>query len=167
MEQATASKNGTRLLTFIMNLAAFCFFISLAIHVAALLGVILSRHAIFMHVGIFVVFPPAVFVARRLSKDAPRKDFWKITLRNCPPWMRVAFKVIFGYAIINFIIFAIATRHVPKSHYSSKIISLADFKVFSGHWMAFYFAAFAILYSATHERKSPQASPASDEGLSG
>jgi hypothetical protein len=52
-----------------------------------------------LHIGIFVVWLPAVLAVQRLSRNVPRRDFWKAALRGCPRWMRYAFA--FCSIIIN------------------------------------------------------------------
>jgi hypothetical protein len=93
-----------------------------------------------LHIGIFVVWLPAVIVAQRLSKEFPQKDLWKATLRGCPPWMRISLYVLFAYAFLSFFVFVVLGA--PSGKESSAV------RGFSGHWLIFYYAAFAILYSA-------------------
>lgn len=93
-----------------------------------------------LHIGIFIVWLPAVIVAQRLSKDFPQKDIWKATLRGCPSWMKKTFYILFVYAFINFFVFLYLDT---KS--GNKAITVRGF---SGHWLIFYYAAYAILYSA-------------------
>ena len=92
-----------------------------------------------LHGGIFIVWFPAVLVGQRLSKGVKQSDVWKAVLRGCPTWMKRGFYILFPYALINFIlIFALG----PDSESD-------DLRLFSGHWMLFYFAGMAMLYSAT------------------
>ena len=58
-----------------------------------------------LHIGIFVVWLPAVLAVQRLSRNVPRRDVWNAALRGCPRWMRYGMYGLFGYAIINFLIF--------------------------------------------------------------
>jgi hypothetical protein len=97
-----------------------------------------------LHIGIFIVWIPAVLVANRLTKDVPRKDFWKAALRGCPEWMRYMSYGFFGYAFLNFVFFAITA---PKGRAASSM-SPSEVRGFSGLWMAFYSAALSIVFSA-------------------
>ena len=114
------------------------------VHFSALFGIEnpLGRAAWSLHVGIFVVWFPAVVAAIRLSKGFRRKDFWRALMRGCPPWLPYVAVAFFAYALVNFALFSPSSAHGKPSQ--SQVLRL-----FSGHWMAFYFAATAILYSST------------------
>jgi hypothetical protein len=128
-------------------LAVIGLVLSITAHSAALLGQPqpLGPAAWGLHVGVFVVWLPAVFAANRLTGGVKRKDFWMTALRGCPAWMRWLTYGFFGYAIGNFMIF-LATAP-PKGTEAGANASPAVFRGFSGHWMAFYSAAAAFLYS--------------------
>jgi hypothetical protein len=134
------------LLPFI-TLAAMGFVLSVAAHVQALRRLPMpgGKAVWALHIGIFVVWLPTVVVAYRFTRGATRKDFWKIALIGCPKWMRQALYVIFGYAILNFIYFMATTVNRPPSRGDAPPEVVRGF---SGHWMVFYGAAFATLYSA-------------------
>jgi hypothetical protein len=99
---------------------------------------------------IFVVWLPAVLVAEKLVGTLNRKDFWKVVLKNSPVWMRSMVYGFFGYALINFLLF------IAKAPASSSGANppAAVWRGFSGHWMAFYSAALAILCSAARHQAS-------------
>src|SRR5687768_13550080 len=131
-----------------MALAAVGFILSVAAHLSALAGspIPFGKAVWALHIGIFVVWLPTVLVAYRLTRGATQKDFWKIALVGCPKWMRTALFIVFGYAILNFVVFMATTAsHSPAKGESSPEVV----RGFSGHWMAFYGAAFATLYSAS------------------
>lgn len=138
-----------------MNLALGAFFVlavtglflSLISHVAACLDLPqpLGDSAMALHVGVFVVWLPAVFVSKQLTANVKKKDFWRAALRGCPYWMRALTAIFFFYAIINFILFA--CRLPPKKAHLAADSPIAV-RGFSGHWMAFYSAGAAMLYSA-------------------
>jgi hypothetical protein len=92
-----------------------------------------------LHGGIFLVWVPAVLAAQNLSRDFPQKDMWKATLRGCPKWIRYMLFGLFGYAFLSFFAFFISTGNSPSE--------ASTIRGFSGHWLLFYFAAFAILLS--------------------
>lgn len=121
--------------------------LSLIAHTAALLGLPqpLGPAAWGLHVGIFVVWLPTLIVFNWLVGDFKRKDFWKAALRGCPKWMRWLTYGFFGYAIVNFLLFlAVAPL---KGAEGGANTPPEVFRGFSGHWIAFYSAAAAILYS--------------------
>lgn len=131
-----------------MALAAIGFVLSVAAHVSAVAGrPIPGGKAVWgLHIGIFVVWFPTVFVAYRLTRGAKRKDFWKVALSGCPKWMRMALYGIIAYAALNFISFMLTTvnhRQFPGEAPPEVI------RGFSGHWMVFYSVAFATLYSTS------------------
>jgi hypothetical protein len=127
-------------------LSAIGFILSVAAHIRSIQGIPLpgGKAVWALHAGIFVVWIPTVIVSIPFTRGAKRKDFWKITLIGCPKWMRQALYVVFAYAILNFIFFMVTTvnRPPPKGDAPPEIV-----RGFSGHWMAFYGAAFATLYS--------------------
>jgi len=132
-----------RSITFpFMLLAAAGLCISLYVHLLTLMDMPMpwGGSVWFLHVGIFVVWIPAVLVSQRVVRRASQKDFWKIALSGCPPWMRTAGYVLFVYAILNFLYFMFFLEH-GKTDEGSTI------RGFSGHWLIFYGCAFAILYS--------------------
>jgi hypothetical protein len=127
-------------------IAAVGFGVSLWVHIAALQGrrVLPEEFFWILHLGVFVVWFPAVLVSQRLVKGAKRKDFWKAALRGAPDWMRYAVYVIHIYAFVGFVFFML---HTTNGNPASKDFAW-DWRDFSLAWMAFYAAAVAILYSA-------------------
>lgn len=149
-----------------MLLAGSGLVLSLGAHCMALAGVRIPGGGLVwvLHAGIFVVWVPTVLVSARMTRHASRKDFWKVALAGCPVWMRRAGGVLFVYAFLNFFLFMATAPGKPKEPKQSKMSEtpLAVIRGFSGHWMIFYGAAFAVLYSMIHapeayrERKCPQ-----------
>jgi hypothetical protein len=133
------------LIIFVM-LAAIGLVLSLMSHVAALAGMSgpLGDYSWLLHIGIFMVFLPTILVASALTKGADKKDYWKVALRNCPPWMRLMVYAFFIYAFVNFFYFMLTA---PK-HPGAGPMPPAVVRGFSGHWMAFYSFAMGVLYSA-------------------
>jgi len=136
-----------------MLLSAIGLLLSVGSHLAALAGLPIPGGSLVwsLHVGIFVVWLPTVLVANRMSRYGKRSDFWKLALSGCPTWARYALYGLFGYAVLNFI-FGISNlpSHRDGSDASN---SGAGVRLFSGHWMVFYGAAFATLYSAINNSK--------------
>lgn len=121
--------------------------LSIFVHFASLLGFNLPDAAMGLHIGIFVVWIPTVIVGNRLTKNTPRNDYWKVALQGCPAWMKYMTYVFFGYAFINFALFFFGSFGVQAN--STGDVSPSVLRGFSGHWMAFYSAALAMLYSGT------------------
>jgi hypothetical protein len=138
------------LLTPFLVLSVVGLVLSLIAHTAALLKLPqpLGPAAWGLHIGIFVVWIPAVIVSNRMVRDFNRKDFWKAALRGCPNWMRWLTYGFFWYAAVNFVVFMAFAPRIPKGAGGGANAPPAVFRGFSGHWMAFYSAAAAILYSA-------------------
>ena len=126
--------------------------LSLASHAAALMGTSgpLGDHVWELHIGIFVVWIPAVFASTRLTRNVPRKDAWKAALRGCPDWMKYMTYGFFGYALLNFAsLFIMAPHGMPAVQGGGPgLMPPQIVRGFSGHWMAFYSAALALLWSA-------------------
>ena len=135
-----------------MFLAALGLVLSIIVHVLALFGMPspFGESPWGLHIGIFVVWLPAILAANRLVKDFKQKDHWKAALRACPKWMKNLTYFFFGYAILNFAIFIILDFTGKGSARTHGNTPSDIFRGFSGHWMVFYCAAMAILYSAIH-----------------
>ena len=121
-------------------LAGAGFVASVVVHVLSWTPLVLPEWVMGLHFGIFVVWLPAVLAARPLTADRPQRDFWRAALRGSPAWMRQLVRLTLAYAVLNFIVF-LATSFGREG---------APTRGFSGHWMAFYGAAAAILWSALH-----------------
>lgn len=130
------------LLRPLIGAAAVGLVLSLVVHLTAVAGVPspLGGAAWILHAGIFVVWFPAVLVSRVLTRDARQGDFWRVALRRCPPWMRYMTYGFFGYAVVNFVMFVLGL-------FGHRDDEFASLRGFSGHWMAFYAAALALLSS--------------------
>jgi hypothetical protein len=136
-------------------LAAIGFVVSLWVHLGAVGGRRVAPEPFFwiLHVGVFVVFIPAILAAQRLVGSTNRRDFWKVVLRWAPKWMTYMTYGFAGYAVINFALFL---RHAPNSEFGDPPAEV--WRGFSGHWMAFYAASLAILYSAIHSSNEGESS---------
>ena len=130
-------------------LSAAGLLVSLYVHLGAVMGRRVAPGAYFwiLHMGIFIVWMPAVLVAQRRVGSTRRKDFWKRVLKGSPEWMLYIVYGFFGYAMINFALFVLkAPTGDAGTNPPAEV-----WRGFSGHWMAFYSAALAILYSAANE----------------
>ena len=125
--------------------------VSLWVHIAALRGERVVPEAFFfgLHLGCIVIWFPTAIVAREFTKDAARKD-WKVALRYAPDWMRYMVYGFGAYALLNFALFMMSS---PPSHTNGNPPA-SIWRGFSGHWMALYSAAMAVLYSAAHHGSS-------------
>ena len=125
--------------------------VSLWVHLGAVLGKRVAPESFFwiLHIGIFVVWLPAVFTSASIAKNVRPKDVWKVVLKGSTPWMRYMVYVFFAYAIVNFLLFMTQVPQVSSVRNPPAIV----WRGFSGHWMVFYSAAFAILYSAAHRKQ--------------
>lgn len=146
------------LLTPLIALAALGLLASLTVHVSSLAGLTnpLGSAAWVLHGGVFVVWLPTVMVAQRVMKHATQANFWKVILRGCPPWMRLGAYILFPYAMINFFVSVALIESGGEVN---------DLRLFSGHWMVFYYIAGAMLWSARSlwdeaNRQCPQGHPA-------
>jgi Protein of unknown function (DUF3592) len=128
-----------------IGLSAIGLVVSLWVHLGAVTGRRVAPEAYFwiLHMGIFVVWFPAVLVAKGRVGNINRKDYWKVVLRGCPDWMRYMVYGFFAYAVVNFALFML---QAPAG--GSRNLTAVEWRGFSGHWMAFYSAALAILYSS-------------------
>jgi hypothetical protein len=144
------------------GLALAGFAAALAVHAAALSGV--DVQALFpgvmaLHAGIFVVFLPFVFFMRRTFGPRPG---WAALRGSVPGPVLVAGAALMAYAVANFLWCVgdlrggapavVDGRHVLEHHGRVlREITAAEFtharatevRLFSGHWMAFFFMPFA------------------------
>jgi len=134
-----------------MVIAGAGFLLSLMAHLIALAGKPLPAGVMLLHIGIFVVWIPAVGITNRKLRNVNRKQHWDAILADCPVWMRRAIKVIFVYAIVNFLLFMVSTIGQPKPKGTAPPSVVRGF---SGHWMVFYGAAFVTFYSTIKNRIS-------------
>lgn len=136
--------------------------LSLAVHIAALCGVdvlSLTQSVWVLHAGIFVVFVPMLLQLRHSStvRAQGRAALW----RGLPAWVGFVAALLIAYAVLNFFVFSggmqgspairdglfvlenkgQAPRAISESEYHA--LQAAVMRAFSGHWLLFYFIAFA------------------------
>jgi hypothetical protein len=126
------------------------FVLSLWVHFGAVAGRRVAPAPFFwiLHMGIFVVWFPAVMVAQRQVGNLNRKDFWKVILKGSPDWVRYLVYGFLGYAVVNFMYFFF---QAPTGRDDGANPPAIVWRGFSGHWMVFYLSALAILYSAARQ----------------
>jgi hypothetical protein len=73
-----------------MLVAALGFSLGLTVHIASISGKATqgALPVMDLHIGIFVVWFPAVLVVSSMTGSPNRKDLWKIALSGYPLWMR-------------------------------------------------------------------------------
>lgn len=137
----------------VLLLSAVGLLLSVLAHITALLGIDLhSAYAAFvLQVGIYPVWLSSMLLGENMRCGRPffrwgfgRRLSWKQVCSGCPVWMRYAWYGLLGYAVLSFMLYA---RDL-KAGADDTSPSLAYVRGFSGHWMVFYYAAFAIAYSA-------------------
>ena len=140
----------TSLLSPFVAASALGLLLSMVVHLCAWLSIPspLGRYTWLLHVGIFLVW---FLVSQRLTREYRAEDFWKAALRGCPAWMRRTVYFFGAYAMLNFVIFILSEK--PESPSGAEMPPVIA-RGFSGHWMVFYSAALATLYSAIHAQKA-------------
>jgi hypothetical protein len=130
-----------RLILLPFMLAAIVGFISsLMVHIAALLGWEAPPQAFGLHVGIFAVSLPTSIAYTIIHPRHHHSWGWHDQFIGCPAWMRYVAYGLFAYAFINFF----------GGLAGFGIGGASPMRLFSGHWMLFYWFAFAMLYSLLH-----------------
>jgi hypothetical protein len=135
--------------TVLFSLAIAGWISSIFVHITAITGDDLSARYPFvmaLHGGVFLVWIPVVFY---LKKDEDYKKFQqagfirrsnpvtllKVLFKNAPPFLKLIAIAGFIYAPINFMI--------PMAEPDTEMNTA---RLFSGHWIAFYGIALAVLY---------------------
>jgi hypothetical protein len=131
-------------------IAAVGLALSLLVHIGAVMGFNVAPFPLFviLHLGIFVVWVPAVLIAKTV-RPAHQTDFWKVALKGVPAWARYVMYGFFGYAFVNFFLFI---AH-PGERGQGMSPPAVTWRGFSGHWMAFYSAALLILYAEARRKR--------------
>ena len=128
-----------------------------------------------LHVGIFVVWIPVILELKKNKElqeyqqsGTPNRmnsmKFFEIVFNETPSWMTTIVVAGFFYAFVNFILFSISQSGTPNiiggqfvlQNHGQLIKTLTEqeyhhykaneLRGFSGHWIAFYGVATAILY---------------------
>jgi hypothetical protein len=126
--------------------------LSIWVHLGALFGREPSSVFWGLHVGVFVVFFPAIFVAQKRLGTTLGKDFWKAITKGSSDGLRYMLYFFFAYAFVTDLV---AFAKSPPGVVPSRNPTLG-WLGFSSVWMVFYCASFAILSSAI--RSSPDRS---------
>jgi hypothetical protein len=173
---------------FFFILAWIGLILSVIVHVSSIfevISVIDSPFIWFLHIGIFLVFLPALL--KNKQKFPKRKNFDLSEMMNpfrsvnqltkgIPPLMIGLVIILMIYAFINFAYF-IADSHEGQAELRNgkyllvnhgKVVRELDYEEykaqksktsrgFSGHWMVFYCVSAALLWPGKPENKAPNA----------
>ena len=123
-------------IAFWVGVAGFA--LSLAVHIAALVGQRLPAAAFALHVGVFVAFVPALlgmkaWIEERGYRFDDVRGQWsgmKELIGSIPLWQALGLGALFVYATVNFGIGVSEFAEAPEDGFS--------FRLFSGHWPVFY-----------------------------
>lgn len=163
----------------ILGFISFIGFASaLVVHIAALMGIDVADNipAVWgLHVGIFLVFVPFVFSSR---KSLGAKPTFAQLRAAFPMWIVGLGIGMFAYALVNFALvmqemeggtpsivngkFVLMNhkaliRELTAAEYSA--FKANEVRIFSGHWMLFYFMPFA--YFMFYQKSRPYQPPPS------
>ncbi len=140
------------LLAPFMVLTGLGFAISLVVHGASWFGVALADETAFfvLHAGAIILWFPAVFCSTQLAKGANRHEFWKVALRGCPGWLKLLTGLFFAYAIVNFFLGMALQGPFGEADGGGRGPVAGTIRIFSGHWMVFFLASLALMYSYCH-----------------
>jgi len=129
-----------------------------------------------LHVGIFVVWIPALMVQNRLRPQNASRDL----LGGAPRWMRLLTGTLFAYALLNFIVFLLlmpnkvggSTHRNADGTYTitkrGEVVYQMDeagyhhyraleVRGFSGHWMLFYSAGMTMVAAGMRAKADEKA----------
>ena len=87
-----------------------------------------------LHVGIFPLFFALISCVPKTKPNDAKRDNVTELMKELPLPVRVVMSVIFGYAILNFVLFMYQTSQYPKKAVPEWLAQ----RGFSGHWMVFY-----------------------------
>ena len=147
-----------------MGTFAFLAFIGLVLSIWVNIGAFFGHEPspVFwsLHVGVFLVFFPAIFVAQKRVGRTRGRGFWKAVTKGSPVGLRYLLYLFFAYdAVTGLIGFAKSLPGTLPGALPGAVPSRdpsLQWLGFSAVWMAFYFSSFVILSSAL--RSSPDRS---------
>jgi hypothetical protein len=139
-------------------LGTFLLVASLTVHLVTFAPFNIQRYVpfiFFLHIGIFLLLLPLIFIDRVLKKSPSMAGFDNDT--NLPDWIWVVCFVLAGYVAFNFIYFLVTgdgnpetdgsrfwlenhgaiVRDLTREEYDAELARILH--GFSGHWLVFYF----------------------------
>jgi hypothetical protein len=102
---------------------------------------------ILINIGIMVVFYPAYIISKKTRNELNVKDFNKAIFDACPGWLSIMTGLLIMYALGGLTFFILKRYFASSAVTNGQEIISNGFRGFSGHWMALYSLAFALLYS--------------------
>lgn len=171
---------------YFSKIALIGLLLSAFFHLISLTGTYL--HGVFdvgmplMHVGVFVVFFPAILKINKLQRGGSsnltnrsihftQKQYLQYLKNNRPKFFVALGILLFVYALVNFVLFAQAgggggphitdqgvyviqnhgdiIREITEKEYWQ--FRANEIRGFSGHWLAFYFVSYFLLYKSDIE----------------
>jgi len=111
---------------------------------------------ILINIGIMVVFYPACIISYKMRNRVNIKDFKKAMFDACPRWLSIMNGLLIMYALAGLIFFIFKKYFASSAVTKGQEIMADGFRGFTGHWMALYSLAFAILYSCRHLKNKDQ-----------
>jgi hypothetical protein len=130
----------------------------LILHVMSLAGFSSDALLVLCFVGLLIAWLPTVAITLPITFYKPNA-IWQVVFAGCPVWIRRMLYGIGAYAVLNFLVFIVWDSGDPAQ------ATAWETRLFSGHLLAFYSGAFAILYSRTksshlfRKRKCPDGHP--------
>lgn len=144
-------------------MALIGFALSLIVHLSTYAGINPQKKfppIWLLHIGIFVVFIPALLARNRLNNGRNKSSIPNLFDNSIPKWMKILCKIFCYYVFINFVCFMILMKdgspniisgnYVISDHGKIvRVISEQEYELyqsyvvrgFSGHWMIFYISA--------------------------
>jgi hypothetical protein len=129
----------------LVALAAVGFCVSVYFHIDTFLRHRAVPEPLFglLHVGIFVVWFPAILVAQKRFRTVQRKDLWKALLKGSPDWLRYVVYAFSAYTgVMDFLTFFVYSGSRRQDD------PVLTSRGFSATWMMFYLIGLTILYGA-------------------
>jgi hypothetical protein len=102
---------------------------------------------ILINTGAMVVLYLAYTISRKTRGELNVKDFRKAISGVCPGWLSIMTGLLIMYALGGLIFFILKRYFASSAVTNGQEIISNGFRGFSGHWMALYSLAFALLYS--------------------
>lgn len=121
-----------------MALALVELLASFTIHILAWFEFKMPLAVFGLYLGIVVLWFPMAIASFQLAGFTWSWNYYQRVLRGCPAWMRSLAQWSNLYVILNFLGAFVSPNSAQLERH------------FSSVWMAFYFTAFATLYSAIH-----------------
>ncbi|TCJ14252.1 hypothetical protein EPD60_09625 [Flaviaesturariibacter flavus] len=161
---------------YVFFFAAICWLLAILVHIGSIAGFDVGDKVPFiwlLHLGIFIVWIPTILSIRNNEEVAAYQKqevkrplgIFKIIFKRTPIWLTIISVLGFYYAVANFFLFAISQQGSVgfingqrALHNHGRIIKILseqeyhhyqanEIRGFSGHWIAFYGIATAVLFS--------------------